>query len=78
MVKNKNTLISSRLFFTKETNPSVEDFDVQVIAQLKIFHVVNINPEYAKNNFKGIGELDYALQSLYRLNSINELEEKLK
>ena len=42
------------VYFTKETNPSVEDFDVQVIAQLKIFHV--------KNNLKSSGKLHYELQ----------------
>ena len=62
------------IHFTKQNNPSVEDFDVQVIAQLKIFHVVNINLENATKYWQNT----LCTPAPYRLNSMNELEENLK
>ena len=56
-MKSKHTACNMEKHFIEELSHSEEDFDVQIIINLKAFRVRNIKLGNPKKSFKAIGKL---------------------
>ena len=77
-IKNKKISCNIDKHLIEETNHSIEDFDVQIIAQLDNVPCDKDSARKRRKQFEGYWQTTLCRLAPYRLNSINQLEANLK